>query len=190
MYCGNKANYISILKSHRESADETIEQMEGFYANEDWKNYTIAVHGIKSSMMSIGAVQLSELAKALELAGKGGDFDYIRREHGNMITEFRRVQGIMDNSSVLGVREHAQEISAKPQITDECFNQILVDMENATYEFDGSKLKELLDKLSAYSLGGKDLHTELAQVYKKIDMSDYMSAYDTVVKIKDRLTKA
>ena len=38
------------------------DEINKFYAAEDWKNYTIVVHGIKSSMMSIGAVKLSEMA--------------------------------------------------------------------------------------------------------------------------------
>ena len=58
------------------------------------------------------------------------------------------------------------------------------------YEFDGDKMKALLDRLSEYSYSGRDLHTELAQVYKKVEMSDFMSAYDTVTKLKDKLKKA
>ena len=53
-----------------------------------------------------------------------------------------------------------------------------------------SKMKELLDKLSTYSYGGKDLEKELQSVYKKVEMSDLMSAYETVAKLKDKIKKA
>ncbi|MBQ2705855.1 MAG: response regulator, partial [Agathobacter sp.] len=77
-YCGSKDNYIEILSSQRDSGQEILMQVEELFAKEDWKNYTIVVHGIKSSMMSIGAVTLSEMAKGLEFAGKRDDIAYIK----------------------------------------------------------------------------------------------------------------
>lgn len=43
----------------------------------------------------------------------------------------------------------------------------------------------ILDVLSSYSYRGKDLAKELKPVYKKVEMFDFMSAYETVVKIKE-----
>jgi hypothetical protein len=51
-------------------------------------------------------------------------------------------------------------------------------------------MKEILDQLSAYSYGGRDLAKELQTVYKKVEMSDLMSAYETVMKLKDKIKKA
>ena len=49
------------------------EKMKGIndaYAGADWNTYTTNVHGLKSTSLSIGGRQLSEAAKALEMAGK------------------------------------------------------------------------------------------------------------------------
>jgi len=80
-YCGSKDNYIEILSSQRDSGQDILRQIEELFKKEDWKNYIIAVHGIKSSMMSIGAVTLSEMAKGLEFAGKREDIAYVKAEH-------------------------------------------------------------------------------------------------------------
>ena len=61
------------------------EQLIQLFEVQDWKNYTIAVHGIKSAMRSIGAITLSDLAKDLEMAGKNSDINYILEHHGEMM---------------------------------------------------------------------------------------------------------
>ncbi|MBQ8519067.1 MAG: response regulator [Agathobacter sp.] len=186
MYCGNQENYLEILSSQRDSGKDIIEQAQSLYEKADWKNYVIVVHGIKSSMMSIGAVKLSEMAKALEFAGKGEDFDFIRREHATMIKEFERVMQILYDCKLLTPQEEEQVVVNKPELSDADFAQKLVELENVTYEFDANKVLPILDELSKYAYHSKDLEKELKPVYKKVEMFDFMSAYETVAKIKEK----
>ena len=185
-YCGSKDNYLEILASQRDSGNDILSQVETLFANEDWKNYTIVVHGIKSSMMSIGAVVLSEKAKALEFAGKRNDIAYIRENHADLVLEFQRVMQMLNESPYLASKEIEQEIVEKPVISEEDFEAKLTDLENASYDLDGEKMRFILDDLSAYSYADKDLQKELKSVYKKIEMFDFMSAYEAVVKIKKK----
>lgn len=186
MYCGNQENYLEILASQRDSGKDTLEQVQNLYAKEDWKNYIIVVHGIKSAMMSIGAVRLSEMAKALEFAGKGEDFDYIRREHDAMIIEFKRIMQILFECRYLASSEDEGAVVNKPELSEEEFEQQLIVLENVTYEFDANKVIPILDELSKYSYHSKDLAKELKPVYKKVEMFDFMPAYEAVVKIKEK----
>ena len=186
MYCGNQENYFEILTSQRDSGRDIIEQIQNLYEKADWKNYTIVVHGIKSSMMSIGAVKLSEMAKGLEFAGKGEDYDYIRREHVAMIKEFERVLQILRDCRYLAAPQKEQQVVNKPELSEETFAEKLIELENVTYEFDANKVLPILDELSRYAYHTKDLANELKPVYKKVEMFDFMSAYEAVVKIKER----
>lgn len=186
MYCGNKENYLEILSSQRDSGKETLEQVKKLYAVENWKDYVILVHGIKSAMMSIGAVKLSEMAKGLEFAGKAEDYEYIHREHHNMLEEFSRVMQILYTSEYLEVAESDAYEIEKPELSDEAFAEKLIVLENVTYEFDASKVLPILDELSQYSYHGKDLVKELKPVYKKVEMFDFMSAYETVAKMIEK----
>ena len=187
MYCGNQENYLEILTSQRDSGKETMEQANRLYEKEDWKNYVIVVHGIKSAMMSIGAVKLSEMAKALEFAGKGEDYDFIRREHATMILEFERVMQILFTCQYLEAPEQENAVVNKPELSEEEFAEKLVMLENVTYEFDANKVLPILDELSKYAFHSKDLAKELKPVYKKVEMFDFMSAYEAVVKIKEKV---
>lgn len=186
LYCGNQKNYLDILSSQRDSGKDIINQAQSLYEKADWKNYIIVVHGIKSSMMSIGAVKLSEMAKALEFAGKGGDFDFIRTEHVAMIKEFERVMQMLYECKLLATEEKESVTVNKPEILDDEFSQRLLELENATYELDASKVLPILDELSKFAYHSKDLEKELKPVYKKVEMFDFMSAYEAVEKIKEK----
>lgn len=186
MYCGNKENYLEILTSQRDSGKEVLQQAQDAYEKEDWKNYIIIVHGIKSAMMSIGAVKLSEMAKGLEFAGKGQDYEYIHARHVPMTEEFKRIMGVLEACTYLEPRVVEETPVLKPEISMEEFDAKLVELENATYEFDAVKVLPILDALSTYAYKGKDLVKELKPVYKKVEMFDFMSAYEAVVKIKEK----
>ncbi|MBR4096329.1 MAG: response regulator, partial [Oscillospiraceae bacterium] len=82
--------YYEILEVYvRKGAEKRI-QINSYMEAEDWKNYIIEVHALKSTSLSIGAVELSELAKKLELAGKAGDYDTITKENDALSELYER----------------------------------------------------------------------------------------------------
>ena len=90
MYCGdNEEFYLEILKTFVES--EKSRFMEQYYAEQDWDNYRIQVHSLKSSALSIGAEKLSEHARTVELAVKEGRLDYVHQEHESLLIEYREI---------------------------------------------------------------------------------------------------
>ena len=91
-YCQNDEDlYQSILLDFAQSADEKINNISRFYDLEDWKNYAICVHALKSTSKTIGATELSEIALRLETAANDGNADTIRAEHGTMMKLYRNV---------------------------------------------------------------------------------------------------
>ena len=91
LYCGSREKYLDILRACLSESEGSRQMLEQLYEKEDWDNYTIKVHALKSTMRSIGAMPLSEKAKALEKAGKREDITFIRKHHGSMLVEYRRV---------------------------------------------------------------------------------------------------
>ena len=62
--------------------------LDEFFDKQDWNNYRTTVHALKSTSLTIGAVHLSEDAKALEMAAKDEDAEYIRSHHKDTIEEY------------------------------------------------------------------------------------------------------
>ncbi|MBQ7678768.1 MAG: DegV family EDD domain-containing protein [Butyrivibrio sp.] len=89
---GTEESFRMVLKIFYDSVKIKSDELDGFYRAEDWENYTIKIHALKSSARLVGAVQLSEDAAALEQAGTEGNADYIRENHDRVMTDFRSYQ--------------------------------------------------------------------------------------------------
>lgn len=190
LYCGGKEQYIKILQLHSSNADATREQIESLYEQQNWKEYTIAVHAVKSSMLSIGAIQLSELAKKLEFAGKEGNTEYIFANHQSMLVEFDRVSEMLKKNDMLCQPKVEKQITKTlPELRDSAFEQEAIALEDAMYELDGKRMLEILSELEKYQYHGTALEEPLMPIKRKVEMSDYMSAVEAVLKLKDKLKR-
>lgn len=87
--CDSEEFYREMLTTYIENRKQ--EEIAECYREEDWENYRILVHALKSTSLSIGAVGLSESAKALETAAKEGDIAYIKVNHAAMMKDYQRL---------------------------------------------------------------------------------------------------
>ena len=80
--------YKEILTVFLQIKKQKQPELEMFFEQEDWKNYTIAIHALKSSSLNIGARRLSDISAGLEMAGHDGDIDYIKAHHAGMVRQY------------------------------------------------------------------------------------------------------
>ncbi len=190
LYCGGRDQYMQILKNYALQGEKNWLPAAEAFEKKDWKNYTINVHAVKSSMLTIGAVTLSEMAKKLEQAGKENNISYIMENHEAMMDEYRRVIRLLQTNLHVSPEQN-QEISQQdiPEISDEAFEQKAIELENAMYELDGGRMQELVAELQRFRYHGTVLEQTLEPVQKKIEMTDYMSAVEYVLRMKDKLKR-
>ena len=62
--------YKNILETFCNLREEKKNKIQQAFESEDWKNYTILVHALKSTSLQIGGEKLSAAAKELEMSGK------------------------------------------------------------------------------------------------------------------------
>ena len=90
LYCGGMEEfYQEILCEY--ASNGRYEVLQELFAKEDWENYRIQVHALKSTSLSIGAAELSEEAKQLEMAAKEEKYFYIQENHGNMMLNYQKI---------------------------------------------------------------------------------------------------
>ena len=63
-------------------------------------------------------------------------------------------------------------------------SSMMADMEQAMYSLDGKRLSELVEALGKYQYHGREIKDILPSVQRKIEMSDYISAVETIVRWK------
>ena len=89
-YCLDQELYKEVLQEYAQS--DKADKLEEYYAAGDWSNYKIVVHALKSTSLTIGAVALSEEAKALEKAAKDGDEGYLLSNHQAVMEKFKALR--------------------------------------------------------------------------------------------------
>lgn len=82
---GNKDTFRFLLNSYHDNAAKNIRDLKNSFDTKDYTNYTIYVHALKSTSKMIGALNLSEKARLLEMAGKEGNTAYIEENHNEVM---------------------------------------------------------------------------------------------------------
>ena len=188
LYCGSREDFEDILKIHYEDYEENSQKIQAFYDAKDWKNYVILVHGLKSSMKSVGIMKLSDMCLGLELAGKENRIDYILKNHDAMMAEYGRIHDVIGNRLGITQKINADLTNIK-NLDDDSMAGLLNRFENAVYSFDEEQMLSILNELMDYKYHETVLAPKLSPLVKKVNNCDYMSAYDNLIKIFDKTQK-
>jgi len=83
--------YMEVLECALEEGREKLVLFQDVYDKGDFERYTIEAHGLKNAAKQIGAMDLSELAKASEFDGKAGDIDAVKARHNELMAAYEDV---------------------------------------------------------------------------------------------------
>ena len=86
-YCMNDQNFYKEMLVEYVKSDKSDELVE-YFDKGDFEYYRITVHAVKSTSLTIGAAKISEDAKALEMACKENNLDYVKQNHGLFMQEY------------------------------------------------------------------------------------------------------
>ncbi len=184
IFAGNSLeNYHEVLKVYYMNGLRYKDSLDNRYRNEDWTNYVIEAHALKSSSLSIGAEGLSELARTLELAGKEGNFEVIRLHHSDIsnlyaavLTELEKY--LLENGCIGQEPENTAELLPEnaASITRERLQELLDIIQNACENFDEEGIVAAAEELCSCSLNGILLKPFFAEVKKFAKDFEYEQA--------------
>ena len=86
----SKEFYIEMVKEFL--AGDKSGELEAAFNEEDWRDYRVTVHALKSTSLVIGAVEFSERAKSQEFAARDGKVDEVKANHGALMSEYRKLR--------------------------------------------------------------------------------------------------
>ncbi len=89
--CGEEDFYKEMLDTFQKHSREKEVELLTLYKTGNWEDYIIKVHALKSTSLTIGAEGLSELARAIEQAGKAGNMDFVHRNHLKLLLLYEEV---------------------------------------------------------------------------------------------------
>ncbi len=85
-YCGNDIHfYLEMLRDYIGASEEKCRVLNDHYDKQDWHEYRIQVHALKSTSKMVGAMQVFEPARALEEAAAREDASFIQAHHKDLL---------------------------------------------------------------------------------------------------------
>ena len=176
---GSPTLYQKIVGEYYKTGREKYAGIKSAYDSEDWEDYTIKVHALKSSSRQIGAGALGDMAEMLEHAGKAGDIDTIQSSTTGLLTAFDEVL-----SDLEPYFETDPEASKDlPPIEESVLDAILDELAAACDDLDMDGMEESENKLKEYAYP-EDKRELIEELFRAIESIDTEGCIELIEKIK------
>ncbi len=136
----------TVITEYRERIPENADKIESLFREQNWSDYTITVHALKSTSRVIGAMELSELCQKLETAGKTQDTDTINSLTETMLKLYRSyIENLSFPEELETEGDGTAESTLKTKDLSDVLKRARACLEDYDYDAAESVLKELDD---------------------------------------------
>jgi len=176
-------NYLKILSVFLKDGMSKISEIREYY-KKDIKLYTTHVHALKSVLATIGAKELSESAKLLELAGNSGDMDYIESNSEKFLI---KLEILLENIGIaLSQCNTIRDDAPLKDLPVEPMKEKLFNLKEALNKMDTIATESILNDLSNNNFNNKT-KDNLEVISHHILLCDYDDAINEINLLIDKL---
>ncbi len=86
---GEEDILLIVMQTYIEDFDDTYNGIKKAYDSNDFQNYTILVHGLKSASRTVGLMELGDLAEKLQDAGQREDKEFIDAHTDELLEKYK-----------------------------------------------------------------------------------------------------
>ena len=195
-YCrDDRKFYLDLIERFAADAKKKADEIQGLYNAEDWENYRIKVHALKSAAKTVGMDALSERAENLEAAAKKSNIDFIKEHTPPLLENYalisEKINGIFGNDTA----SHEEETSENrqqnlPDTAEDLWLEKLMELKSTLEAFESDKSSDIAKELSAMNWKGKSGKILLKDIISNIEDFDFAPALETLSALLDEAKKA
>jgi CheY-like chemotaxis protein/HPt (histidine-containing phosphotransfer) domain-containing protein len=164
---GQAKDYLRTLSAFSKDGAAIIGEIKKSLETDDIARYTTHVHGLKSAAANIGAVSLSESAKALEDAGRRGDRAFINDNTGRLLTDLETLLRDIGGATAAEKKEFAMTDSDM-----ESLKTTLIDLRAAIDDLEPDAIKTAVKILRRFETAA-GIGNSIASILQNITNGDY-----------------
>ncbi len=151
-YAGQDAElYREILSEYADCIETQAQAIERAVKERNIETYTIEVHSLKSTSRTVGALDLSNMAKEMEWHGKNREWEAILEGTAGLLALYRGMYGVIMPYHV-NDGQGTEKKSAENGVVQGLLSELLACLE----EYDAARAEEILKELSVYDFAGED----------------------------------
>jgi HPt (histidine-containing phosphotransfer) domain-containing protein len=178
---GSEEAYILVIKAFMTSIPEKLSRMTDYIGNNDWSAFRIDIHSCKSSLANIGAMEISDEARALEMAAISQNYVFVKNNFRGLVSHLEDLFAFIGDIVSENVFD---ESHAKIRGSVEVLRNLLEDVRVMIDNLEHDVAMELMDRITSESYG-LDLDRRLFQMRAAIDSFNYDRASDMIFSILD-----
>ena len=165
-FLGNENLFWSVLKEYYRVIDKKCAMIQEYEQKEQWKEYTVEVHALKSASRQIGALDLAQVAEQMEAAGNAGNAALIHKITPGMLEEYMFYKGILEPYFV----KQEEEQSGRAAKNDE-MSVLFGEMKEAMENLDMDAMEKVIKDMGQYSYSDaqRDIFEKLKNAVEDID---------------------
>jgi HPt (histidine-containing phosphotransfer) domain-containing protein len=151
-------DYLDLLDIFYTDGKMKVLYLERLIQNEDYDNYRIEVHALKSAAMNIGAEDLSAKAKRQEEAAKKYDVEFIHEEFHDFLTDYRNllsdIEGVLKKKKhgIFAESRHSHMQKPQPMLEETEVQEKIREALKALEEFRSNEAASGIEELLAHEL--------------------------------------
>jgi len=176
---GTFESYAQTLTAFYKDGLKKIEEIKKCLETDNYPLYTTYVHALKSASASLGAADLSEQAKVLEIAGRQEDTSFIRLQNPKFLTSLEILLNNID-TALSSVKK--QEAEAPLEV--EALKSELCKLKEAFDVFDFGAINEIVGNLQKFAQA-----PEIAESLENVLQNTVIGEYEKAVAAIDTLLK-
>ncbi len=174
--CGSVEGYMEVVGIYLESLANKAAEIEKYYQEEDYENYTIQVHSLKSTSKVIGAMDISERAWELECAGDENKIDVIKAKTMDLLADYRTLG---ERLSELMPKEESQDEEELNDIDDAMLNDAYKTLLEFAMAMDYEDSVFVLDELRNYRVS-KEEKERITAIHDAVERLDWDAVKDKI----------
>ncbi|MDE7418206.1 MAG: PocR ligand-binding domain-containing protein [Lachnospiraceae bacterium] len=163
---GSEDLFMTILADYYHAIPKKLKLIQNYKDKEEWHNYTVEVHALKSSSRQIGADELSDRAAALETAGNANDIGIILQNTDDVLTMYAHYHDILSPFF-----PEKPDVEGKPPISASILFDVFEEMKQAIDDLDMDKMDDAIHTLDGYSFDDEnhELYIRLCEAVADMD---------------------
>ena len=173
---GQRHVYERSLKLTIQEIIKCTDNLNKFFTSGDMKNFCTEVHGIKGSLLNIGAMVLASKAYELEIASDKEDLTFCKNHLPSFLDYICKLKDDLTEAFSL-IKENNESVIITPELAS-VFKVLL----NSFKNFDLMMIDRQIDKLDSFNFSGA-LKNEIEQIKETIMMMNYDKATGLISKL-------
>lgn len=149
-YCGNIPNYLGALKLYVAGIPETAEKMKAALGSDDYQQFGLLAHSVKSTSKAVGVMEISGFSAAMEEAANNLNYGVLKM-HGHVLVEKYIDMGKQLTAYFAEQDTDKTEKSEGAEISAEELRDAWETMLELSVHYDYDSIQDVLGALKEYS---------------------------------------